>query len=108
MKHLSFRHLARYVEGDLNEAQREKAEAHLALCADCRHELERVRRLGGSVGEFVAPPADLVARVLTAVRRRKNRRAERPRYQPALRFDSWTQWAAIGGRGAPYKREMVF
>ncbi|MCX7681856.1 MAG: zf-HC2 domain-containing protein [Anaerolineae bacterium] len=108
MKHLNFRYLVRYIEGDLAEAQREKADAHLADCADCRRELERVRRLRGEIGEFVSPPAELVGRVLAAVRRRKTRRAERPRYQPALRFDSWTQWAALGARGAPQERQLLF
>lgn len=108
MRHLTLRYLVRYIEGDLDEAQREKADAHLADCADCRRELERVRRMQGEVGEFVAPPAELVGRVLAAVRRCKARRAERPRYQPTLRFDSWTQWAALGVRGAPQERQMLF
>lgn len=108
MKHVSFRYLVWYVEGNLDRAQREKVEAHVALCADCRRELERMRHLKDGVGEFVAPPADLVSRVMTAVRRRKARRAERPRYWPALRFDSWTRWAALGMRGTPQERLLLF
>ncbi len=60
------------------------------------------------MGEFVDPPADLVGRIMTAVRRRKARRAERPCYRPPLRFDSWTRWAALGMRGTPQERLLLF
>jgi anti-sigma factor RsiW len=57
------RHLSAYLDGELAPAERRAIEAHLAVCAACREELDalaQVKRLLGRLPE-VEPPAGLWA-----------------------------------------------
>ena len=51
-----------YLEGALTERDRARFEAHLSECDGCSGYLEDMRRLVGSLGEVVEPPADPHAR----------------------------------------------
>jgi hypothetical protein len=108
MEHLGFQYLIKYLEGGLDETEHREAEAHLAACAECQRELAGVRRTLVRVREFVPPPSELLHRVLAAFHRRKARLTGRPRRQAALRSDSWTHLAALGVRGVPQERQLLF
>ncbi|MDD3580462.1 MAG: zf-HC2 domain-containing protein [Desulfobacca sp.] len=58
--------LSAYMDDELSEAQRELVQAHLGKCPVCRQELARLERLWQTLAALpeVAPPADLVERVL--------------------------------------------
>ena len=65
MSHLGER-LTALVDGELGHAERDRALAHLATCAECRAEAELLRRLKGrlrSLGDSGPPPADLIGRL---------------------------------------------
>jgi anti-sigma factor RsiW len=65
MSHLGER-LTALVDGELGHEERDRALAHLAICAECRAEAELLRRLKGrlrSLGDAVPPPADLIGRL---------------------------------------------
>lgn len=57
---------AALVDGELDHAARERAQRHLAHCADCRAEVEAQRRLKASLAQLsaTAPPPELAARLL--------------------------------------------
>lgn len=47
--------VAAYLEGEISGAERERAEAHFAVCAACRGELVEVRRLADSAPRIRRP-----------------------------------------------------
>lgn len=58
---------AALVDGELGHAARERAQRHLAHCAECRAEVEAQRRLKASLASLASapvPPSDLSARLL--------------------------------------------
>ncbi len=65
MSHLGER-LTALVDGELGHQERDRALAHLAICAECRAEAELLRRLKGrlrSLGDAAPPPTDLIGRL---------------------------------------------
>jgi hypothetical protein len=51
--------LAGWMDNQLTDAERAEMDAHLAICVECRQELETNRRLWASMGEIVTPePSD--------------------------------------------------
>jgi len=65
MSHLGER-LTALVDGELGHDERDRALAHLAICAECRAEAETLRRLKGrlrSLGDSVPPPDDLIGKL---------------------------------------------
>ena len=44
-------------DGELSAADRERAERHLAGCADCRRMAESFRKIDGALSDFPPPPA---------------------------------------------------
>lgn len=91
MSHLGER-LTALIDGELGHDERDRALAHLAICAECRAEADLLRRLkgrlrdlGGTVAPIestlrglgeVTPPADLVGRLFAI---------GEPEDQPAVR-----------------------
>ncbi|MEU7896568.1 zf-HC2 domain-containing protein [Nonomuraea sp. NPDC049152] len=65
MSHLGERASA-LVDGELRHAERERALAHLAFCADCRREVESMRALKSRLRSLEGPPmpADLTMSLL--------------------------------------------
>ncbi|GAA2369183.1 anti-sigma factor family protein [Nonomuraea africana] len=65
MSHLGER-LSALVDGELRHAERERALAHLAFCADCRREVEATRALKSRLRSLDGPsmPADLTMSLL--------------------------------------------
>ena len=58
---------------------------------------------------LTAPEPNLLSRVQAAYRRRQSRKNERPSLPAALKFDNWTQTAALGVRGGiPRERQLLF
>ena len=58
---------AALVDGELDHASRERAQRHLAHCADCRAEVDAQRRLKAAlagISRTPAPPPDLAARLM--------------------------------------------
>jgi hypothetical protein len=85
--------VAGYAFGKLDEDETVSFEAHLAECAECRHELEELRGLPELLGRAAPPvrvPSELRARTLAAVRRAAEDAAvagelpEQPPSRPAL------------------------
>lgn len=65
MSHLGER-VSALVDGELNHTERDRALAHLAFCADCRHEVESMRALKSRLRSLdeLAMPADLTMSLL--------------------------------------------
>jgi len=63
--HAAERRLAGYLDGAIDSREHARVREHLELCAGCREQLERYRRLAISLAhvEAAPPPADLVARI---------------------------------------------
>lgn len=82
-----------YCEGSLSEAMRERVEAHLRVCADCRRELQFTQAIwrGLSTMPEIALPSDLHARIMTHVR--ANTRAREA--QGRVAFWRWAGAAAV-------------
>lgn len=56
--HLDENDLARYVEGQIGEAERQDVEAHLAECPECSERVAETRRALDEIREQEAPPLD--------------------------------------------------
>lgn len=62
-----------YLDGTLDENMRERFEAHIAKCEQCRRYLEQYRQTVDMVKEFdemPEPPDELVEKTLTFLRNR--------------------------------------
>lgn len=58
---------------------------------------------------LTAPEPALLNRIQAAFRRKQKRSDQRPTLPAALKFDNWTQSAALGTRGAvPRERQLLF
>jgi hypothetical protein len=69
--HLSEETLNMYLDGELNAAERESVEAHLAACATCRTEAEALGDLFAALAKVTDVPApNLVPGVLAHIRPR--------------------------------------
>ncbi|MCX7925966.1 MAG: zf-HC2 domain-containing protein [Fimbriimonadales bacterium] len=82
-----------YIEGSVSGAIRDRLEAHLERCAECRRELQFMQSIWRGLSEMpeVAPPADLHARIMTHVR--ANVRAREAHQRVA--FWRWAGAAAV-------------
>ncbi len=110
MNHSTFETLVAYLEETLAATERQSIERHLENCPACRRELESARRVLCDVqaAELAAPPENLVDRVVSAFRRKQERRPN-PQPRPAiLAFDSWMRLAALGVRGMPQERQFLY
>jgi hypothetical protein len=82
-----------YVNGTLSEADREKVQAHLDVCGDCREELSLCAEMMDTVRQQEATPiipATTAAQVLNDAQEHVARKAQQDRQQ------RWTIAAAIG------------
>src|SRR5688572_8703656 len=73
--------LERYVDDALEPARLAVVARHLAACADCRAEVERLRRSVAAMSLASRPPADLLDRI--RARRAANERVILPVVEPA-------------------------
>ncbi len=110
VEHLSFEELTAFLEGKMNSIEQRRIQAHVDNCTDCQHELNTTRRMLDAMKEssLVAPPPNLIDRVLTAFRRKQVQLAQRPHRQAVLQFDSWTRMAMAGLRGPQQERQLLF
>ncbi|MBZ5529052.1 MAG: zf-HC2 domain-containing protein [Acidobacteriia bacterium] len=60
--------LGGYLDGAVRSSERARLQQHLAICGECREELERYRKLSALLSRktAVAPPADLAVRIRLA------------------------------------------
>ncbi|GIV05975.1 MAG: hypothetical protein KatS3mg016_1550 [Fimbriimonadales bacterium] len=82
-----------YIEGSVSEALRERIQAHLNACAECRREYRFLQSIwqGLSLMPEVVPPANLHERIMTHVR--ANVRAREA--QQRVAFWRWAGAAAV-------------
>jgi hypothetical protein len=68
-QHVPVERLAAYAAGDVDATAAVEVEAHVALCADCRSDVDAVRRATAALAGLppVTMPADVAARVDAAV-----------------------------------------
>jgi len=61
--------LGGYLDGAVRSSQRSRLQQHLAVCGECREELERYHKLSALLSRktAAAPPADLAVRIRLAV-----------------------------------------
>lgn len=68
------RNMTEYLEGDLDSAERERAERHIHECPECTELLASLRILVGALGEMRGQPKRAVAAAVAAgVRERLER-----------------------------------
>ena len=96
IRHRRYQHaLNAYVDGELGPSQRQRLEAHLAVCGECRGQLERLKRLQGLLRQGLKDPvAEVVPLLWPGVRAR----IESGR--PAGRLTAWIRqiWEATWER----------
>jgi hypothetical protein len=99
--------LGAYHDGELRGRRVQQVEAHLAGCATCRAELEKLRELSALLGES-PPPSDLTPpeRFVAQVGLRLPRRSERSAWQRGLEI-GWLL-APLGLLGAWAVVQAVF
>ncbi|GIV10146.1 MAG: hypothetical protein KatS3mg019_2237 [Fimbriimonadales bacterium] len=85
--------LNEYIEGSVNEALRERVQAHLDKCTACEREWRLTQAMwrGLSAMPEVVPPADLHARIMTHVRANTRTREAQQR----VAFWRWAGAAAV-------------
>jgi anti-sigma-K factor RskA len=109
--------VAGYAFGKLDEDETVSFEAHLAECAECRHELEELRGLPELLGRAAPPvrvPSELRGRTLAAVRQAAEDAAvagelpEQPPSRPALvPAPSEAATAAAARRPGPVSGRLI-
>lgn len=88
--------LAAALDGTLTPPERETVEAHLAVCALCREDLELARAARGALGALpteVRPPIDVAAAVTAQVSGRSSAAATEP--VPAPSTPRWYRAAGL-------------
>ena len=112
--HLPFESLADLAEGRLTVDERAASEAHMAACARCANQFERLNGVVGLMREDRgkdAPP-ELISRAVSLFRRRAT--LEEPslikRIAAALSFDSLTMSPAYGVRSTSQEssRQLLY
>jgi anti-sigma factor RsiW len=96
IRHQRYQHsLSAYVDGELGPSESRRLEAHLAGCAECRVQLENLKRLQGLLRQGLTDP---VAKVAPALWPGVRARIEGGR--PAGRFTAWIRqvWEATWER----------
>ncbi len=85
--------LNEYIEGSVSGAMRDRLEAHLEGCVECRRELQLMQAIwrGLSAMPEIEPPADLHARIMTHVRANARTREAQQR----VAFWRWAGAAAV-------------
>ncbi|MGH7406153.1 MAG: anti-sigma factor family protein [Candidatus Methylomirabilales bacterium] len=92
IRHRRYQHaLNAYVDGELGPSARQRLEAHLAGCGECRGQLERLKRLQGLLHQGLKDPIAEVAPVLWP-----GVRARIEGGRPIGRFTAWIRqiWEA--------------
>jgi anti-sigma factor RsiW len=82
-----------YLDGEASPDERATCEEHLLVCAGCRDDLESLRALSAGLGDAALrhrPPADLAARLETALRT-----ADEPPRRLRLSAATWAAAAAL-------------
>ena len=93
--------IAAFHDGELTGALRQKVEAHIVTCTDCRADLEALKKLSGLLQE--APPLSTALspeRFVSQVRLRMGAQPVRPAWQRRLRTGWWLAPAGVIGMWA--------
>lgn len=108
MKHLDFQQAIEYLQKALSPAELSQIEQHLQTCTVCHQEIETAQQFINATQNLSAPSPNILNRVTAAFRRKQERLANRTEQKAALQFDSWAQLVALGVRGVPQERQLLF
>jgi anti-sigma factor RsiW len=114
-KHIPFRQLADYIEGEIPLDRRVDLDAHLSVCDQCSRELAQLERMISSMRSDTNEnaPASIVDRAIRLFESRKAPVPEssdlRQHVLAVLHFDSIGLTPAFGVRaGTPGARQLLF
>lgn len=91
--------LSAYVDGEVQPADGEFIESHLATCASCAHELEMLQRTTAMLGNTpeLDPPAFLLEQIEAATVKRPSVWGRlRAVFSPVQRVPEYARWAVAG------------
>ncbi len=108
MNHLDFQKAIDYLQKTVSTEESAQIDQHLTGCSQCQEEIEIARNFLAAPQNLSAPSPNLLNRVTTAFKRKQERLATRTERKAALQFDSWSQLVALGVRGVPQERQLLF
>ncbi|MBE2220400.1 MAG: carboxypeptidase regulatory-like domain-containing protein [Anaerolineae bacterium] len=108
MNHLDFQQAIEYLQKILPPEEMTRVTQHLPTCTACQHEIEIAQQFMNSPQTLPTPSPNLVNRVTAAFRRKQERLTNRTEQKATLQFDSWSQLVALGVRGIPQERQLLF
>lgn len=108
MSHINFQKAIDYQQKTLSVEEMNNISQHLLNCATCQDELAVAQHFLSTPQNLSAPPPGLLNRVKAAFRRKQEHLPERTERKAYLQFDSWAQLAALGMRGVPQERQLLF
>ncbi len=113
MCHIDFQKAIDYLQNSLPAEEADSLSQHLPICTTCQQELETAQQFlaalqNGTPQNLTAPSPSLLNRVTAAFRHKQARLSERIAQEASLQFDSWSQLSALGVRGVPQERQLLF
>ena len=108
MNHLDFQKAIDYLQKTLSTEETTQIDQHLSNCSHCQEEIEIAQNFLTAPQNLSTPSPNLLNRVTTAFKRRQERLTTRTEHKAALQFDSWSQLVALGVRGVPQERQLLF
>ena len=108
MNHLDFQNAIHYLQKTLPTEEAAQIDQHLSDCSQCQEEIEIAQNFLAAPQALSAPSQNLLNRVTTAFKRKQERLTTRTERKAALQFDSWSQLVALGVRGVPQERQLLF
>jgi hypothetical protein len=108
MNHLDFQKAIDYLQKILSTEETTQIDHHLATCSQCQEEIEIAKNFLTAPKNLSTPSPNLLNRVTTAFKRKQERLTTRTERKAALQFDSWSQLVALGVRGVPQERQLLF
>ena len=108
MNHLDFQNAIDYLQKTLPTEEAAQIDQHLSDCSQCQEEIEIAQNFLAAPQALSAPSQNLLNRVTTAFKRKQERLTTRTERKAALQFDSWSQLVALGVRGVPQERQLLF
>ena len=108
MNHLDFQKAIDYLQKTLSTEETTQIDQHLSNCSHCQEEIEIAQNFLTAPQNLSTPSPNLLNRVTTAFKRKQERLTTRTEHKAALQFDSWSQLVALGVRGVPQERQLLF
>lgn len=108
MNHLDFQQAIEYLQKGMPPDETAQIDQHVLTCTACQQEIEVAQQFIAAPQNLSAPSPNLLNRVTAAFRRKQERLTNRTEQKAALQFDSWAQLVALGVRGVPQERQLLF